>query len=83
VILSKYLPSSQNNRMVNDGTWTSPQITAYTAYAALLMEPWSLGDHQYEYGYLSPKTMAFEVPDLAVVPTVPAYMRKRKPGRGA
>lgn len=83
VILSKYLPSSTTNKVTGTGIWIAAQTVLYTSFATSLMLPFVFGAHEYVYGYLSPKTLAFEVPDLAVVPRAPAYMRKRKPGRGS
>lgn len=83
VILSKYLPSAHEVRLTADGKWTSVQLAFYVAFVAALLADWDMAGQVYEYGYLSPKTLAWVVPDLGVIPPVPGYMRRRKPGRGS
>lgn len=83
VILSKYLPSGTIIDMDPDGTLSSGAMVALLLFGDYLIEPQDIGGHEYEYGYLSPKTLSFVVPTLAAANHILAYQRRRKEGRGS
>lgn len=83
VILSKYLPSPAQAQVGNGGLLTVATTTAVAAYGTVLMNEQFFGVRGYLYGYLSPKTLGFVLPDVMVVRDVMAYQRRRKPGSGS
>lgn len=66
-----------------DGTWLVGVTGAAAIIAAQLLVPQVIGSRSYQFGYLSPKTLAFEAPNSGVGSDIPAYQRRRKQGRGS
>jgi ABC-type glycerol-3-phosphate transport system permease component len=66
-----------------DGTWSAGLVAVGVTVAALLSGPLQGPVGGYFFGYLSPKTLGFEVPAGAVVTDIPAYQRRRRQGRGS
>ena len=83
VVLSKFVPSFGDNAKKLDGRLTTGAQGLMLAYATDLAGPHISSGRVYAYGYLSPKSLAFEEPTVVVVPNVFAYQRRRKPGRGS
>lgn len=48
-----------------------------------LMTPYVTGTQTYRYGYFSPKTTSWLIPNTAAVSNVPAYQRRRRVGTGS
>lgn len=83
VILSKYLPSATVTAINADGGLWSAGMTMLAAFAGALLAPHVSGAKTYTYGYFSPKTSTFVLPQVAVAHGVFGYQRRRKKGRGA
>lgn len=83
VILSKYLPTGIVVQLTQSALLDTGALTAIALYADDLLDAFSEANGLYDYGYLSPKTANFVIPQLAVVRAVLAYQRRRKPGRGS
>lgn len=66
-----------------DGTFSAALQGAGASAAALMLLPMTGPVGNYQFGYLSPKTAAFEVPVGSVTSEVPAYQRRRRQGRGS
>lgn len=67
----------------SSGYWTPGWTSALAAAGAQLLGPQPSILGTYTYGYLSPKTLAFQPATSVIATNVPAYQRRRKPGRGA
>lgn len=83
VTMRKYFPKMTEGNLIANGTWDAPLQAMLAAVGASMLTPYVINLHTYQYGYLSPKTVAFEAPVAAVITDVPAYQRRRKPGRGS
>lgn len=83
VILSKYLPSGTEITTSLNGGLTAAAQASVVDFADELMQVQVLPNSTLQFGYFSSKTLAWEVPVLAVVPQTLAYQRRRKVGRGA
>lgn len=83
VILKKYVGGFVISLIEEDGSFTAA-ITALLATMAadLLIGPFGVLANV-DYGHLSPKTMAFEIPTSGLATDIPAYQRRRKQGRGS
>ena len=66
-----------------DGLYSSTAITVALNGAAFLMVPLVGTTGTWEYGYLSPKTVNFEVPTGALVTAIPGTTRRRRRGVGS
>lgn len=80
---SKYFGGFTVANLDQDGTWDTALVAEMVDVADLLLAPLGVQGREYRYGYLSPKTLAFEIPVSAVTNDVGAYQRRRKPGRGS
>ena len=79
----KYFGGFVEDALVGDATWT-PALQGYlTSVAALMLVDFTAVNGVWSYGYQSPKTGVWEYPTGAVVTDVPAYQRRRRPGRGS
>jgi len=83
VILRKFLPPFASAQLASSGALSGTAQTAVEAFAAALLPQQISGSNRYQYGYLSSKTLSFEVPSIAIVGATIAYQRRRKPGVGA
>lgn len=79
----KYFGGFTTDALDFNGTWDDPLLTNLVSISALLLLRWALGTSTFDYGYLSPKTLSFELPVGATLTDVPAYQRRRKQGRGS
>ncbi len=75
-------PASEGN-IDADGTFGSAILEDAIDGAAYMLESLDLGNGIWTYGYLSPKTLAFERPISAFVTEVPGTLRRRRKGQGA
>lgn len=83
VILKKYIGGWILSGLEADGTFTGGLVALMLSLGIRLLSGWVGAYGTYEYGYLSPKTLSWEVPVGYTVTDVPAYQRRRKQGRGA
>ena len=83
VVLSKYWPSVVQASITGEGLVSAARIANLTTICNLMVADFVEANGTYRYGYLSPKTLSFVVPEEFVVPAIPAYQRRRKPGRGS
>lgn len=83
VNLRKYYGDMVTATMENDGTFASFVTTALTNISAMLLTQRVQVNGTWRYGYLSPKSLAWELPLSAIVTDIPAYQRRRKQGRGS
>lgn len=66
-----------------NGTWDNAMLTILTNSAIFMLAPQVGVSGTWLYGYDSPKTLGWVAPVGAVTRDVPAYQRRRKPGRGS
>lgn len=71
------------DRMDADGTWTAVHTALLASAGAALLGVLTGTLGTYRYGYLSPKTAAFESAQSVTVTDIPCYQRRRKQGRGS
>lgn len=83
VILRKFFPSPSTAALAPGGGPNGTALANLAAVADDLLQQQVINGHGYQYGYLSPKTLTFVIPNIGVVPIVCAYQRRRKPGVGA
>lgn len=83
VNLRKYYGDMVTSTMELDGTFASFVTTALTTISGTLLTQRVQVNGTWRYGYLSPKSLAWELPLSAVVTDIPAYQRRRKQGRGS
>lgn len=83
VILKKYLPSPNTGQLAAGGGLSTAAKANLVQFADELLDVFEFGSRAYQFGYLSPKTLEFEVPDIAVASGILAYQRRRKVGVGA
>lgn len=83
VILSKYWPSPSENDTAANGRLTTLAADDLDDVNIKLMDDIVSLTGTYRYGFLSPKTLGFVIPTLAVATNVLAYQRRRKLGRGS
>jgi len=83
VILRKFLPPLSTSKVGTGGNLTTATQTTVEAYAALLLSPFGINASTFQYGHLSPKTLTFVVPEIAVVSPIQGYQRRRKQGVGS
>lgn len=81
--MRKYYGTFTEDNNDADGTWSAALTAVGSAVAAATIPPFIGIVGTYQFGYLSPKTAAFEVPVGATVTDIPAYQRRRRQGRGA
>lgn len=67
----------------SDATWDIPTLVLLLGVGASLSLPAVGAFGTWSYGYLSPKSEAFETPVASTIPAFPAYQRRRKQGRGS
>jgi hypothetical protein len=83
VILRKFsFPLAEDN-VLNGGLLSGTAVTTMVNYGAALLAPHVVDFRTYEYGYLSPKTLAWEKPLSALTTNIPAYQRRRRQGVGS
>lgn len=82
VIPKKYIPSPSAGSFSGVGKWDTSYTTALTAFASWLMTVKGFTNGSYRYGTYNDVLLQWVLPDVAVVPTTPAYQRRRKPGVG-
>lgn len=83
VILKKYIGGFVVSLIDGDGSFTTAVTALLLQMAAdLLTGPVGVMIGV-DYGYLSPKTLNFEVPTGGLGTDIPAYQRRRKQGRGS
>jgi hypothetical protein len=80
---SKYFGGFTVGSLDQNGTWDIALVAEMADVADLLLNDMVSQGRAYRYGYLSPKTAAFEIPVSAITGSVGAYQRRRKPGRGS
>ena len=83
VNLKKYFGPITTAGNDSDGLLTTLVTDAITAAAALMLTLFTPTNGSWRYGYLSPKSLAFEVARGALVKVVASYQRRRKQGRGS
>lgn len=83
VILKKYFGVFVSTVLENDGSFNSSLMAALTIVINRMLEDITGASGTYNYGYLSPKTLQFEVPLVGTTSEIPAYQRRRKAGRGS
>lgn len=83
VILSKYFPSPTAGDMTATGGLVTLELADLVAFGVVLLDDIQTTNGLYRYGYFSPKTASFVIPQVAVASAVFAYQRRRKKGRGA
>lgn len=83
VQLRKFLPAPAESAGGTDGQWNSTTITALTVFGATMLIDYVGTFGGFRYGYLSPKTSSFVLPNGAIIPDEPAYQRRRKRGVGS
>jgi hypothetical protein len=79
----KYFGGFTIDSLDNNGTWDDPLLTDLVEVVALMLDSFEVGGHTWQYGYLSPKSLGFEIPVGGTLSDVPAYQRRRKQGRGS
>lgn len=79
----KYFGVLSEGGVGNDGRWTAGVTALLAAAGIALLFQFTATNSDWQYGYLSPKTAAFEVPTGVVVTDIPAYQRRRRQGRGS
>lgn len=83
VMPRKYFGGFTVANLDQDGTWDTALVAEMVDIGDILLAPITVQNRVWQYGYLSPKTLAFEIPVSAVTNDVGAYQRRRKPGRGS
>ncbi len=83
VILKKYWPAGVITNLSPGGNPDAAVLAAEALAAAVLLAPFVELNTTLVYGYLSPKTLSFEVPSTGHVPLIMAYQRRRKAGVGS
>lgn len=83
VILSKYFPSPTAGDSGADGSLVPLELADLVAVGVVLLADLVMTNGTYRYGYFSPKTVSFVLPQVAVASGIFAYQRRRKKGRGA
>jgi len=83
VTLAKYLPVMSTADLSGGGNLSAASLALLTNFTSALLNPFISGVREYSYGYLSPKTLAWETPDVGVAEDIVAYQRRRKIGRGS
>lgn len=83
VILRKLLGPLGALALGATGAITAAAQAAAVAFAATLMDDLVGTIGVYEYGYLSPKTLSWEQPHVALVTAKPGSLRRRRLGQGS
>jgi hypothetical protein len=83
VMLRKLWGPAGEGHVDSDGTYGSGVLTNALAGGAFLLDPLVGTNGTWEYGYLSPKTLNFEIPISVLVTNVPGTLRKRRRGSGS
>ena len=71
------------DNMDADGTWGGIITATLAAATAFMLTPYVGVSGTWLYGYLSPKTLSFVVPNGSSTGDIPAYQRRRKQGKGS
>ena len=79
----KYIGVSTEAQLVDPGVFSDSFVIALGQFAAQMIGLVPVNGRLYEYGFLSPKTSAFQASLAATVTSIPAYQRRRKQGRGS
>lgn len=79
----KYMGGLTVGSMESDSKLVAATVTKLAAMGAFLLADQIETYGTWVYGYLSPKTSAFEVPVGANITDITAYQRRRKQGRGS
>lgn len=83
VVMRKYLPVSEA-ATGPDGKLTAAAVALLATMGTTLLNPLvGASTASYRFGYLSPKTQTFEVPNSRLVSQVIATQRRRRPGVGS
>ncbi len=82
VVLRKFIGGLGVGILDANGTFTGSLLTILGSFASDLLATLVVGGNDWEYGFFSPKTLAFEVPVGATITDIPGYQRRRKQGRG-
>ncbi len=83
VIMKKYWPSGVATDLSPGGNPDSVWLANMILVGILMLVPFIEANTTLQYGYLSPKTLSFELPGTAHVPQVMSYQRRRKAGTGS
>lgn len=83
VNLRKYWGPLAEAHIDGNGLITSAAQTVVANAGALLLDPFIEANATWRYGHQSPKTGLFELPNIVVVPNVPATQRRRRRGIGS
>lgn len=83
VNLRKYFGNMPVALLDLPGLWNAASVGVVVGGVALMLVPFVATFGTWSYGYNSPKTLGWVVPNAAVVTDVPAYQRRRRQGRGS
>lgn len=81
--MRKYWGVMTDANMDADGTWGAAIVVAGLTVNIAMLNPFAAVNGSWQFGYTSPKTLAFEIPTGGVVTDIPAYQRRRRQGRGS
>lgn len=79
----KYLGVLAEDSVQAQAVWEPGVVAVLALMGANLIGTLSKPNSDWQYGFLSPKTLSFEPVISATVSNIPAYQRRRKQGRGS
>lgn len=83
VILKKFWPAGIVLGLSPGGNPEASWLAGMASVAGLMLVPFVEANTTLQYGYLSPKTLGWEVPLTGHVPLIMSYQRRRKAGTGS
>lgn len=79
----KYFGSLTTTSIDSQGNLTAGTLALIASVGATLLTSMVATNASWNYGYFSPKTLGWQQAVSVVATNIPAYQRRRKPGRGA